>query len=297
MIWIVSVDYEFEERSIESELVRRDLPYLFIDPRRVAYHVEGSTIRIIYRGTPLSRPDVALVRQTRFGHTSSLHLLRALSILGVRTIESYETISRGVSKVIGIMEAANSGFQTPTTIVSESLEETLPLLRNARFPLIVKPIDGWRGEGIAQLSDHESLSAIRVPERPSNLPYYDADRQIFTQEQLRIENEYRVLVLGYTSLGVALKLGSPGRIPRNVAQGGQLLQIHGRPDIESLAERIARLRRRELAGVDIAETSDGLYVLECNRNPQFRGFMEAHPETNVPHLIVDYLVAAVKQMK
>ena len=60
-----------------------------------------------------------------------------------------------------------------------------------------------------------------------------------------------------------------------------------------MAVTLAKHENIHIAGVDIIETnSNELYILECNRNPQFEGFEKA-TGSNVAQHIIEYLYSLI----
>lgn len=287
-VGIISTDHEFEEYQILHELERRGIQNIFIDPMRVTFQIENQHLKIYYDNHILNFLDIALVRQTRFGKVPALHLVRALNNTNIRTIEPYDVIALGISKFKAILDRLAMGFPVPDTIVSADYDSSVPFLVEDDFPMIYKPIMGWKGIGVEEITNFDEAK-----ERLSHLEQND-NYPLLLQEKLDIKDEYRVLVVGFQALGTTKKVAPEGSITRNVAQGATLTRVKDRPDLESLAVKIAGKTKREIAGVDIIETVDGkLYILECNRNPGFQGFMEACPDINVPKIIVDYTLKCI----
>lgn len=287
-VGIISTDYEFEEVQILHELERRGIQNIFIDPLKVTFHVKDQQLKIYYDGHILNSLDIALVRQTRFGKVPALHLVRALNNMNIQTIEPYDVIALGISKFKAIIDRLAMGLAVPDTIASADYDSAAPFLTADDFPMIYKPIMGWKGIGVEEITNSsKAKEQLAQVERSDNYP-------LLLQEKLDIKNEYRILVVGFQALGTTKKVAPEGSIARNVAQGATLVRVKDRPDLEGLAAEVARKTKRELAGVDIIETvDDKLYVLECNRNPGFQGFMEACPDINVPKIIVDYTLKCI----
>jgi len=114
------------------------------------------------------------------------------------------------------------------------------------------------------------------------------------QEKINIKNEYRVLVLNGKSLGCVKKISN--KVAKNADQGAYFEKAENKK-IEELAQKVAKIQKLFFAGVDIIENEDGkLYVLECNRNPQFRAFEEAYLRAGNSMDIAKILIEEVYQL-
>jgi RimK family alpha-L-glutamate ligase len=135
-----------------------------------------------------------------------------------------------------------------------------------RFPVVVKGIHGSQGERVHLCDDIDSINAV-LEESP--------DMSFLIQDRLDIKNEYRVLTIGYESIGVIEKFAPSDDFRRNLSQGGTAQQTELNPSLTALCEKAARTLKREFAGVDLAILDDGSpVILEVNRSPGFCGFEE-----------------------
>jgi len=282
-IGVVGSDRQTEEELIMEELEERDVGSVFIDPSEVSYMLKDSELSIRYRGELLNDLDLLFVRRTRFDLEASRDLVAAADSEGMRTVERKEVFFNPLSKFYSLLNFVGEeveGVSIPATAVLRGEEEVEPVAGAVGYPLIVKPVGGREGEGVNRVEEREELEAALE----------EAEFPVLLQEYLDIEEEYRVLVVGGKALGTALKEAGDGEAAaRNYAQGAEFTAVE-RPEIEDAAVEIARLMGIEVAGVDIVETADGYYELECNRCPQFEGFMDAHPEVDVPGRIAGYLL-------
>jgi len=121
------------------------------------------------------------------------------------------------------------------------------------FGEVFKPDRGFMGIGIV------------VGSRPRQF------KPIIRQRLIRRVAEYRVVVVG-EPLGVARRVCSGTRC--NVAQGGSMTRAVN-TDVEDLATRAAKSLGLEIAGVDVIEGVDGLYVLDVNASFSWQGFKRA----------------------
>ncbi len=282
-IGVAGTDRQTEEDRIMAELSDRDHDAAFIDPADVSYLMKDSELTVRYRGEMLNDLDILFMRRTRFDLEASRDLVAAMDALDVRTVERKDVFFNPLSKFYSLLDFVGKTVEDvslPATAVLRDADEAGPIAGAIGYPLIVKPVGGREGKGVTKIDAREELGPALE----------EASFPVLLQEYLEIEQEYRILVVGGTALGTVVKEVEEGEdVARNYAQGAEFRAVE-RPELEQAAVRIARVKGIEVAGVDIVETNDGYYELECNRCPQFEGFAEAHPDVDVPAAVVDYLV-------
>ncbi len=153
------------------------------------------------------------------------------------------------------------------------------------FPLIFKTSAGRQGKGVFKVNSPEELKTI-IKE--------NEDSPAFIVRQF-IENDgdLRIFTIGYKCLGAMKRTPKLGDFRSNISQGGEgsAFDLTTRPDIAGMAEKISRLTRTEIAGVDIMiEKNTGKpFILEINPGPQFTGF-EKYTGMNTAKAIIEYFV-------
>lgn len=281
-IGVAGTDRQQEEDWIMEELETRDHDAVFIDPSDVSYVMKNGELSVTYHGTSLNDLDVLFVRRTRFDLEASRDLVAAMDALGIRTIEQKDVFYNPLSKFYSMLNFVGEtveGVDVPATGIVKTEDDVTMIAEEIGYPLIVKPIAGREGEGVEKADTAEGLQDILA----------DEEFPVLLQQYLDINEEYRILVVGDTALGTVYKEADEEGVAKNYAQGAEFIPVD-RPEMERAAEAIAQLMHIELAGVDIAETTDGeYYEIECNRCPQFKGFSSAYPDINVAEHIVDYI--------
>ena len=112
------------------------------------------------------------------------------------------------------------------------------------------------------------------------------------QEFIPNSGDYRVLVLGKKVLGVMKRSSQNKNEFRNNYSVGGKVEVADLPQaVKDMAVRAAEICGLTVAGVDVMEKTPGDYVvLEVNKGPQFKGFMEA-TGIDVPQEIVKFLIS------
>ena len=180
-------------------------------------------------------------------------------------VDSIESMGRPTSKVEAISKRAGV-IPQPKTQLLHRIED---LDDGFQFPLISKPMFGAGGKGVVLCQTPEELAN----EVSSNYDGYSGYSTI-VQNNITGDSEYRVVVINGVALGCVLKPAPAKGIARNADFVSEFLNYSGcnRAKIMRFAERVSLFMGQYFSGVDIVEKDGELFVLECNRNPQFQNF-------------------------
>ncbi len=141
--------------------------------------------------------------------------------------------------------------------------------KTLRFPFIIKPNKGSKGEGVALIHDLHEIDR-------SNKPLKDLVFQNF----IKNSGDYRVFILGGRVLGIIKRTAKEGGFLNNISQGGAA-EVITDPKIQSTLRRIgttiASVFELTICGVDVIydEEEKKYYFLEVNTVPQWKGFQTA----------------------
>jgi ribosomal protein S6--L-glutamate ligase len=128
----------------------------------------------------------------------------------------------------------------------------------AERPLIIKPFDGMRADGIAVVQTPSELEALPVPERP-----------VLVQEYIPGNGEdLKVYVIGSDVFAVRKPSALAGiRCP------GQPCAVSD--EVRSIAQRCGQVFGLGLYGLDMLEGPDGPVVVDLNYFPSYLGVANA----------------------
>jgi RimK family alpha-L-glutamate ligase len=223
------------------------------------------------RTTELDSADAVLARIIPSGSLEQIifrvDALHRLEDRGIRVVNSPRAIERTVDKFWTSTLLEQCGIPTPETIVCDDAEEAFAAFR-LLGDVIVKPLFGSMGLGMARVSDEEmAFRVFRVIEQIRGVYYL----------QRTIDHDgtdIRAFVLGGGVIA-AIERRAPGW-RTNLARGGTARSIVLSGPVASLAVRAAAAVGADYAGVDLVTARDGTaYVLEVNGIPGWRGLQEA----------------------
>jgi RimK family alpha-L-glutamate ligase len=147
--------------------------------------------------------------------------------------------------------------------------------------VVVKPLFGSEGRGIARLQDEAlALRAFKMLEQLGAVIYV---QQFIPHEG----HDLRLLVMGDRTLGMRRSNDLDWRT--NVSRGATTAPIQLTPQLIELGRRAAAAIGAPLAGVDILPARDGnAYVLEVNGVPGWKA-LQATLNVDVAQLVLDFV--------
>jgi len=172
----------------------------------------------------------------------------------------------------------------PESAVVFSPNSVDSIIDKFKFPVIVKASTGKKGKAIWKAENVGEVKKV-IQENQELSPSF------IIREFIPNDGDIRVFTVGYKAIGAMKRTPKQGDFRSNISQGGkgEKFNLDERDEIKKLAEKISRVTRIEIAGVDIIlhkETGEP-YILEVNEGPQFIG-LEEYTDTNAALEIVKY---------
>jgi RimK family alpha-L-glutamate ligase len=243
-------------------------------------------------GEPLRVPDGVLLRTIAGGTfeatTMRLGVLHALVSAGCVVWNSPVAIERSVDKAATSLLVARAGLPTPQTWVVSTRDAAAAVVEReakAGAPLVLKPLFGSQGEGLALI------------ERPEDLPEEEAVARVYYLQRYvprrdGLWRDYRVFVCDGRAIAGMIREGD-GWIT-NVHRGGRPLPWAMPPAAAALAEAAAAAVGVDYSGVDLVEDGEGGYaVLEVNSMPAWSG-LQTVCETDIAASVVRGFLTALR---
>ena len=212
--------------------------------------------------------DVVVVRGIPRGSLEQVvfrvDALHALAAAGVRAVNPAPAIERTVDKFLASALLAAAGVPTPRTVACERADDALAAFADLGSDVIVKPLFGSMGFGMARVDDPDVAQRVfraLVIERagyylPETIPHDGVD--------------IRALVIGDRVVGAIERVGDGWRA--NLARGAHARAITLSDERAEVCVRAAQVVGADYAGVDLLRGADGReHVLEVNGIPGWKG--------------------------
>lgn len=176
---------------------------------------------------------------------------------------------------------AKYNIPVPDTVLTFGRNVAKDYLKKAQYPLIIKSTTGSKGRGVFLANGNKE--ALRIIDE-------NESKRFMFQEYIPTRFDIRVFVVGDKVLGAMRRDAAEDDFRSNIAQGGTstIYDLSKDPRLSELALEACKVSNTEIGGVDIMINEENLYVLEVNRAPQFRGFVES-TGLDVGEEIVKYL--------
>lgn len=279
MKYIIGLLRHEENGHAEEQIITtgkaKDIEVINIDPFKVTIGIQPDFIRnhgkILKCDGVISRCEITSCLASEC--EAYLRLLQFYENRNIPIINSSQAIIKCQDKFRTHFCLAQNGIPTPKTYLTYDYDSGIKLLAEGKlnFPFIVKKIYGSRGTGVYKVDSLQSLK--KLYER-----YFKPGEVLFYQEFLYLDRnqkgevrDYRVWVARDRSgkaktLGGVYRNARAGNFLTNSTQGGYVTEIKVLPEeVARLAEDSLEAVAADVAGIDIARTTDGkLYVEEIN---------------------------------
>ena len=256
---------------LECALTARGHDCGFAPVTRLVGRIEGGVA--LHGGEiALDACDVVLVRGIPRGSLEQVvfrvDALHALAAAGVRVVNGPRAIERTVDKFLASALLATAGVPTPRTIACERAGDALEAFRELGSDVIVKPLFGSMGFGMARVEDPDVAQRVFRALEVERAVYY-------LQETLpRDGADVRAFVVGERVVAAIERVGTGWRA--NLARGARARPATLDDRQAVLCVRAAAALEADYAGVDLLRAADGReHVIEVNGIPGWHGVEHA----------------------
>src|SRR3954471_17675048 len=228
--------------------------------------------RVCSREVALDECDVVVVRAIPRGSLEQIvfrvDALHALAAAGVRPVNRALAIEHTIDKFLASALLAAAGLPTPRTVACERAEDALEAFDDLGSDVIVKPLCGSMGFGMARVEDPDVAQRVFRALEIERAVYY-------LQETVPHDGiDVRAMVVGDRVVAAIERVGTGWRA--NLARGARARPAALDDRQAELAVRAAAALDADYAGVDLLRAADGReYVIEVNGIPGWRGLEQA----------------------
>jgi RimK family alpha-L-glutamate ligase len=223
--------------------------------------------------TSLDDFDAVLVRTMPAGSLEQvvlrMDILHRLQAKGTRVLNPPRALETCIDKYLACARLDAAGLPVPRTIVCQDAEAALEAFTQLGGDVVVKPLFGSEGRGLARVNDVEmAWRVFRALEQMQSVLYLQ-------QFIAHAGWDLRVLVIGDRAVA-AMRRHAHNDWRTNVAQGGRAEPVTPMIEEERLASAAANAVGTPLAGVDLLPNpAGGYFVLEVNAVPGWRALAAA----------------------
>ncbi len=206
-------------------------------------------------------------------------------------VEDYDKLSRMTDKWLTVQASRDADIPVPRTLLFDGEPKTLALLREFRFPIVVKPRRSFASIGITFFASEAEWDRHMKESGETYVVPSGGEPAFIVQEV--VDGDLHDVTL-CADKGRAISILSQERLlcARDFGGGGIVNRTTDEPTIRDYAERLVHLMEwNGIAEFDFIKSSDGSYcLLECN--PKIWGTTQLTIEAglNVVQQLVDVFV-------
>ncbi len=292
-VWILygddiesNADLAHEARRFISEGNKMDVDIKVIKPSQFDILVtQGERESILIDGKAAPLPDFVF---PYFNHNDhgyfSLAIVRQLERLGVRVFNGADAIETVRDKFHTHQILAESGIDTPDTMLAKFPVDMKLIEETIGFPVVVKTLNGALGIGVFLVETSNAFYDLMelVGETNPNL-------QLIFQKFVSVSKgrDLRLLVVHGEVIASMERRAKDGGFKANYSSGASVHDFE--PDVEAIdiALRTADVLNIDIGGVDLLFKEGGGYTIcEANTFPGFKG-LEKASGVNVAKKIIE----------
>lgn len=217
-----------------------------------------------------------------------MDVLGRLEAAGKVVLNSARAVEAAVDKYLASAKLQAAGLLTPPTVVCQSVDAALAAFERLGGDVVVKPLFGGEGRGIARINDEA------IAQRTFNL--LAGLGAVLYVQQFIPHDGYDVRVLSIGEKMWAMRRRNPLDWRTNVSRGAIAEQAELLPEWAELARRAAAAIGAEIAGVDLLPARDGrTYAIEVNAVPGWQALSRVL-EVDIARHVLDYVETRVAQV-
>ncbi|MDY6770095.1 MAG: RimK family alpha-L-glutamate ligase [Candidatus Nanohaloarchaea archaeon] len=248
---------------------------------RVVGTEDGATLK--YRGTDLSGFDASFIRFFGSDMLFGEQIPEVLAHNGVYTQLDPDSLTIATNKFYAMKVLAEGGVPVPRSAYVLSTEETERSAEDFGYPVVLKLISGYGGEGVMRASNASDLGPF-----VDTLTLFEQD--VCLQEFVEHPGEdVRVIVIGDETYTYKRVAGGEEEWRSNISQGADREEYDAPEEVREAAVTAARLAGFDICGVDIIQTEEAMYVIELNMSPGVPAETQEVVGADLPDLMMRYV--------
>ncbi|MEM7618248.1 MAG: RimK family alpha-L-glutamate ligase [Pseudomonadota bacterium] len=248
---------------------------------------------VLLDGVPVPLPDFVF---PYFNHNDhgyfSLAIVRQLERLGVHVFNGADIIETVRDKLHTHQILAESGIDTPDTMLAKFPVDMKLIEETIGFPVVVKTLNGALGIGVFLIESQSAFSDLMelVGETNPNL-------QLIFQKFVSVSKgrDLRLFVVDGEVIAAMERRAQDGGFKANYSSGGSVHFFEPDQEAKDIATKTVEVLNLDVAGVDLLFKEDGGYTIcEANTFPGFKG-LEKASGVNVARRILEVMQAQLQK--
>ena len=235
-----------------------------IDCGKMAYGIDDTLPARLWKdGEPVTPPDFFYIVDTDGEDGAVYHFARQLEKLGAFNYNSIDAKKTAVSKIATYQTLAREGLPIVKTLVFSGDMKKELLINEIGLPMVIKPDDGFGGEGVELVQTEEELDSALARIR-------DSKARMLVQKYVATSKgkDVRVQTIGFEAVfALCRQASNPDEFRSNFHLGGTVSEYPLTEDMKELCHKVAKALGLRMAGIDLLFGEDGFVVGEVNSSP------------------------------
>jgi len=300
-VWILygddiesNADLAHEARRFLVEGKKMDINVKVIRPSQFDLLVTQSDREsVLLDGVPVPLPDFVFPYFNHHDHGYfSLAIVRQLERLGVHVFNGADVIETVRDKLHTHQILAESGIDTPDTMLAKFPVDMKLIEETIGFPVVVKTLNGALGIGVFLIESRSALSDLMelVGETNPNL-------QLIFQKFVSVSKgrDLRLFVVDGEVIAAMERRAQDGGFKANYSTGGSVHFFDADDEAKEIAIKTSNVLNIDVGGIDLLFKEDGGYTIcEANTFPGFKG-LEKASGVNVAGRILEVMQAQLQK--
>ena len=248
---------------------------------------QGDRDSVLLNGVPVPLPDFVF---PYFNHNDhgyfSLAIVRQLERLGVHVFNGADVIETVRDKLHTHQILAESGIDTPDTMLAKFPVDMKLIEELIGFPVVVKTLNGALGIGVFLIESQSAFSDLMelVGETNPNL-------QLIFQKFVSVSKgrDLRLFVVDGEVIAAMERRAQDGGFKANYSSGGSVHFFDADDEAKEIAIKTSKVLNIDVGGIDLLFKENGGYTIcEANTFPGFKG-LEKASGVNVARRILEVM--------
>ena len=241
-----------------------------INCEEISYGIDNNLPALLWKnGEAITPPDFFYIADSDGENGVVFPLARQLEAMGSLNYNPIEAKQIAMSKIATYQVLAKEGLPIVKTIVfRKNMDEEL-LKKQIGLPMIIKPDDGFGGEGVELIQTEEELKSAlsRIKE---------SDARFLVQKYVASSKgrDVRVLTIGFEAVFAAQRKASdPNEFRSNLHMGGTSEEYPLTDEMKDICGRASKAIGLRMAGIDLLFGENGFVIGEVNSSAGFDSWM------------------------
>ncbi|PIN80027.1 hypothetical protein COV11_04810 [Candidatus Woesearchaeota archaeon CG10_big_fil_rev_8_21_14_0_10_30_7] len=280
--------------SVSSQWVVEKLKQYFdvVDEYHIKYfevQLTGKELIILYKGEEFKSYDCIYAKGS-FRYANILESITSALEENTYLPLRANAFTMGHNKILTHLVLQKNKLPMPKTFIASSVIAAKKVLKDIKYPVIMKLPSGTHGVGVMISDSYDSASSM--------IDTLTALKQSFLiQEYIETGgSDIRALIVGDQVIACMKRQAVKGEKRANVHAGGSTNKGKLSKSSEKIVIRAAKALGCDICGVDLLETPSGPKIVEVNLSPGLQGISKVS-DIDLADIIAKFLFEKTKELK